>query len=280
MCFRLFRCWCWYRVMSDLSKEILEEEFNKCGLKDYEIVYMESVDSTNVFAMNNADSGMLKSIVVANCQTAGKGRLGRSFESSRGKGIYATLVVRPQKKAYEIASITLVVAVAVIRAFDKLLGMDTKIKWPNDIILNGKKLCGILTEMKNDGEKVKYVAVGFGINVTNEEFPEEIKDKATSIYLETGNKLERKKILAAVVKEFEELYGQYLENEDLSFMLKEYNERLINRDSEIVVEYKGEKKTATQLGIDKTGVLKVLMDGEEKSIASGEILVRGVFGYV
>ncbi len=266
--------------MSDLSKEILEEEFNKCGLKDYEIVYMESVDSTNVFAMNNADSGMLKSIVVANCQTAGKGRLGRSFESSRGKGIYATLVVRPQKKAYEIASITLVVAVAVIRAFDKLFGMDTKIKWPNDIILNGKKLCGILTEMKNEGEKVKYVAVGFGINVTNEEFPEEIKDKATSIYLETGNKIDRKKILAAVVKEFEELYGQYLENEDLSFMLKEYNERLINRDSEIVVEYKGEKKTATQLGIDKTGVLKVLMDGEEKSIASGEILVRGVFGYV
>ncbi len=270
--------------MRDLSKEILSEEFNKNGLSNYEIVYIDSIDSTNTFAMRNVDSSQLPAdvnlFIIADSQTAGKGRLGRSFESSQGKGIYATLVLRPRKKAYEISTITLVVALAVVRAFHKLFNMETKIKWPNDIILNGKKLCGILTEMKNEGQRVKLVAVGFGINVSNEQFPEELKDKATSIYMETGEKPERKKIVAAVVKEFDELYEQYLENEDLSFMVDEYNERLINRNSEIVIEHKGERKNAIQLGIDKTGVLKVLVDGEEKSIASGEILVRGVFGYV
>lgn len=270
--------------MSDLSKEILTEEFNKNELMNYEIVYIDSIDSTNTFAMKNADNGELPAdvnlFIIADSQTAGRGRLGRSFESSQGNGIYATLVVRPQKKTYEIASITLVVALAVVRAFDKLFGLETKIKWPNDIILNGKKLCGILTEMKNEGQKLKFVAVGFGINVANEQFPEELKDKATSIYMETGQRTERKNIVAAVVKEFEELYEQYLDNEDLLFMVDEYNERLINRNREIVIEHNNERKNAIQLGIDKTGVLKVLVDGEEKSITSGEILVRGVFGYV
>lgn len=270
--------------MSDLSKDILVEEFNKNGLSKYEIVYMDSVDSTNVFAMNNAGTGdwtrAAGMLVVADCQTAGKGRLGRSFESSKAKGIYATIVVRPEKKAYEIANITLVMALAVKRAFDKLLDVKTAIKWPNDIILNGKKICGILTEMKNDRDNVRFVAIGFGINVDNEEFPEEIRDKATSVYLETGKRLERKNIVAEVMKQFEQLYAQYLNNEDLSFMRNEYNASLINMGNEIIVEYKGEKRLATQLGIENNGVLKVLIDGEEKNITSGEILVRGVLGYV
>ncbi len=270
--------------MDKLSQDILNEELNTCGLTDYEIVYMDSIDSTNRYAMENADNGSLRNdvnnLIVADGQSAGRGRLGRSFESGAGKGIFASLVIRPQKHTYDIANITLVAALAVSRALDEVSDLKTMIKWPNDIILNGKKLCGILTEMRNDKDKVRFVVVGIGINVNNEEFSQEIKGKATSVYMETGQILNRGKLIALVVKKFEELYCEYLKEKDLSFMKDEYNGRLINKGSQIMVEYKGKKTEAAQLGIDDDGVLKVLIGGEERSITTGEILVRGVHGYV
>ncbi len=270
--------------MNDLSRAVVIEELNKKGIENYEVVYMDTVDSTNTFAMQNADQDRLckaeRALIIADEQSAGKGRLGRSFESGKNKGIYATLVVRPDKKTYEVANITLIVALAVVKAFDSLGVTGTLIKWPNDVILGGKKLCGILTEMKNDGNKVRFVAIGIGINVDNEEFTEELMDKATSVYMATGKRIERKLILSTVVDEFERVYDMYLKCADLAFMMDEYNARLVNVRGEVVVDIAGVRQRATQLGIDANGALKVIMDGEEKSVTSGEVSVRGVLGYV
>lgn len=251
--------------------------------KDYEIIYLDSVDSTNVFAMKNAENGVLNenvnNVIISNEQTAGKGRLGRSFESDKGTGIFASIVVRPDKKTYDVANITLVAALAVQRAMEKL-GVEAKIKWPNDIICQGKKLCGILTEMKNDGDKVKFVVVGIGINVGNEKFSDDLKDKATSMYLLQGKRYDRADVLLEVLKEFNNLYDQYTKNDNLAFMKNEYNEKLINKGCEVVVEFKNENKKAILIGVDETGILKVIIDGEKKNIVSGEIKIRGVLGYV
>lgn len=248
----------------------------KMDIPNYKVAYLDVVDSTNTYAMENADK---YNLIVADEQTAGKGRLGRSFESNKGVGIFASIVVRPDKKTYDVANITLVAALAVQRALEKL-GVESKIKWPNDIICQGKKLCGILTEMKNDGDKVKFVVVGIGINVNNEKFSKDLEDKATSLYILQGEKYDRVDILVEVLKEFEQLYNQYIKADDIQFMKNEYNEKLINKGSEVVVEYKNEKKIAIQLGVDDKGVLKVLLDDEKVSITSGEIKIRGVLGYV
>lgn len=248
----------------------------KMDIQNYNVIYLDTIDSTNTYAMKNAEK---YNLIVADEQTAGKGRLGRSFESNKGTGIYASIVVRPDKKTYDVANITLVAALAVQRAMEKL-GVKAKIKWPNDIICQGKKLCGILTEMKNDGDKVKFVVVGIGINVNNEKFLEELADKATSMYLLQCKKYDRADILLEVLKEFDKLYDQYTKNDNLDFMKNEYNEKLVNRGSEVIVEFKNENKKAILIGVNETGILKVLIDGEEKNIVSGEIKIRGVLGYV
>lgn len=207
---------------------------------DYEVIYFESIDSTNAFAIENAANKTLRedvnNLIIANHQTAGKGRMGRSFESGENDGIFMTLVIRPQKKSSEIANITLVAAVAVSRALEEITGLKAKVKWPNDIIVNGKKICGILTEMKNDGSNVRFVALGIGINVNNRSFTDKLKAKATSVYIETGKRFSRQDILVKVISRFEELYKIYLANSDLAFIQEEYNEKLINIGSKIIVE--------------------------------------------
>ncbi len=251
---------------------------------EYELVVLESVDSTNTYAINMALEEKFKDnvsyVIVAEEQTAGRGRLGRNFESDRSKGILATFLVRPEKKACEVANITLVMALAVVRTLDEIIDEKVQIKWPNDIILNGRKLCGILTEMRNSSEKVKFVALGVGINVNNEGFSKEIENKATSLCVECGKTFDRVNILEKLIEKFNELYELFIENTDLTFMIKEYNDRLININKEVIVEYKNEKVKATQCGVDERGVLKVIIDNKETSITSGEILVRGVHGYV
>lgn len=253
-------------------------------MKNYELIYLDSVGSTNEYAIRMAEQVELskekKYVIVAEEQTAGKGRLGRSFESIKGKGIFASILVKPEKKAYEVANITLVAALAIVRALDELLPDAVNIKWPNDIILNGRKLCGILTEMRNVGNDVRCVVIGIGVNVNNESFSEDIRDKATSLYIEYKKLFDKDDLLKRIIGEFDALYERFSEEKDLSFIQNEYNQRLVHRNDKVIIEYKSEKQEAVQLGIDQNGMLKVMVDGEEKTITSGEILVRGVGGYV
>jgi BirA family biotin operon repressor/biotin-[acetyl-CoA-carboxylase] ligase len=170
---------------------------------------------------------------------------------------------------------------AVAEALGHIDGVEAGIKWPNDIVINGKKVCGILTEMSSEGLDINYVVVGIGINVNNKYFPSEIKDTATSIMLETGNKCSRTELIADITNEFEKYYNSFLAVSNLKDLVDEYNSRLVNCNRQVVV-IEGEKQTEyTALGINEDGALRVKDAlGNEKTIISGEVSVRGIYGYV
>lgn len=157
------------------------------------VIHLESVDSTNNYLRKLAAEGCPHGqFVVAQHQTAGRGRMGRSFVSQEGTGIYLSWLLRPDCSPTDILPITCMSAVAVCDAIYKCYEIKPQIKWVNDLVLNQRKICGILTEMLLTGNKISHVIVGIGINVNNlqEEFPSELRDIATSLFMETGKQLD------------------------------------------------------------------------------------------
>ena len=246
-----------------------------------EIHYYDVTDSTNTRAKSlgegDAPHGTL---VVADMQESGKGRRGRSFISPAGTGIFMTLLLKPEVQPQNASMLTLVAAMAVVKGMERSVGITPQIKWPNDIILHGKKVCGILTEMSAQFDYVNYIVVGVGINVHNVKFEEDIENKATSILLETGKRIHRAKLIEAVWEEFEHYYALYLETEDLSKIEKEYNSYLVNYNQKVrVLDPKGEYD-GKAMGITKRGELIVDTWEARRLVSAGEVSVRGVHGYV
>lgn len=263
-----------------LSKEEIESqvETRKIGKK---VLYLNKTSSTNIEAAQVAleeDDGLL---VVADIQTAGKGRRGRAWTSPKGTGIWMSMLLKPQISPSSASMVTLVTALAAVRAMNTLKGIKAEIKWPNDIVVNGKKVCGILTEMNCELDFIHYVVVGIGINANMKEFPEEVEKVATSLFLEAGKKVNRGQLIVTFLKEFEVLYETFVEQENLSFMKTEYESHLVNRNKQVrVIELKN-TYTGVARGINEQGELRVeLSDGEIKEIISGEVSVRGIYGYV
>ncbi len=162
-----------------------------------------------------------------------------------------------------------------------MYGLDVQIKWPNDLVINGKKICGILTEMSTEIDYINYVVIGIGINTNIEQFPEELKQTATSLRIEAGHSIRRSPLIAAIMRWFEKAYAEFMKTEDLSGIQKAYNELLVNCGREVrVLEPKGEWQ-AEALGINNGGELLVRKaDGSETAVYAGEVSVRGIYGYV
>ena len=247
-----------------------------------EILYFDSIDSTNTKAQELAEKGYPSgTLVVADKQIAGKGRRGRNWESPSGCGIFMTLMLKPDINPNNASMLTLVSALAVAKALADITGKDAKIKWPNDIIVNGKKLVGILTEMSTQIDYINHVTIGVGINVNLTEFPEEIRETATSLRLECGHVVKRAPLIAAVMKRFEQNYTVFLEHGDLSGLKERYSKLLVNKDREVRILGAKEQYNAYALGINQTGELIVRKeDGTEEAVYAGEVSVRGVYGYV
>lgn len=273
-----------YKLLSEPDR--LSEE----GIRSYKntkwlggaIYYRDTMDSSNTQAKrmgeHEAENGTL---VVTDCQTAGKGRRGRSWESPTGVNCYFTVLLRPELAADRASMITLVAALSLAKAIKETVHLETMIKWPNDVIANGKKLCGILTEGSTDLEYMNYVVVGIGVNCNQTQFPEEIKETASSICLETGKKVNRCQLLGTFLTYFERCYETFLETEDLENLKDEYNRLLVNRGREVVIIEKDRERRLTAIGIDKKGALLVKdAKGKQEAIISGEVSVRGLYGYV
>ncbi len=264
-----------------LSKSELESSiFTRWAGKN--VLYFYETDSTNNAAKQAAEEGAPHgTLAVADYQTAGKGRRGRGWSSPHGTGIFMSLLTRPQLHPSCASMLTLVAALAVSEAVELVCGAEPLIKWPNDIVLNGKKLCGILTEMSTELECIHYVVTGMGINANMESFPEEIGGVATSLFIETGKQVKRSRLIGAVMESFEKYYDRFLEAGDMSGLQEEYNSRLANAGRQVRVLAPGNEYTGTALGIDETGELLVRMeDGEIRRVISGEVSVRGIYGYV
>ena len=246
-----------------------------------EICYFDVTDSTNTQAKSlgegDAPNGTL---VVAGKQESGRGRRGRSFESPAGTGIFMTLLLRPEIEPQNASMLTLVSALAVAKGIEHMVDLPVQIKWPNDIVINGKKVCGILTEMSAQMDYVNYIVIGIGINVGNEEFPEEIKDVATSIYLESGKHVNRAMLIEKIWEEFEDYYELYEKTQDLSSLVNEYDSYLVNRGQKVRVLDSKEPYEGKAMGITDRGELIVDTWEARRLVSAGEVSVRGVYGYV
>lgn len=246
------------------------------------VVCFDETDSTNIQARAYGEKGWDHgTLFVAERQSAGKGRRGRGWESPSGLSIYMSILLRPEIAPRHAPMLTLVMAVSVAEGIKEASGQDVGIKWPNDIVLNKKKLCGILTEMSTEIDYINYVVIGVGINVNQEEFPEEIRDKATSLRIETGRRMKRAGIIASVMNRFEKNYGTFIKTEDLSGLQQAYNSILVNKDCDVRVLEPGNEYSAHALGINEKGELMVRTeDGGRRNIFAGEVSVRGIYGYV
>lgn len=246
--------------------------------------WYEETDSTNIRAKEAGEQGKDISrgmLFVADKQTAGVGRRGRSWESPEGENIYMSLLIKPEIEPSKASMLTLVMAAAVAEGMKKVCGANAQIKWPNDIILNKKKVCGILTEMSMAGTEIKYVVIGVGINVNQKVFNTDLEDKATSLSLEFSKIFDRKTIISAVLEEFYKYYDGFLRVGDLSYLQETYNQMLVNRDEDVVIHEPGNEYSAHAMGINERGELIVeLEDRTRRNIYAGEVSVRGIYGYV
>lgn len=245
-------------------------------------IYMETVDSTNTRAKRLAEEGAPSgTLVVAEEQTGGKGRRGRGWSAAKGENIMMTLLLRPQIRPEHASRMTLLTAMAVARGIRKETGLPAGIKWPNDVVVHGKKVCGILTEMSAEIDYINHVVIGTGINVNQEVFPEEIRTTAGSLCMECKEKICRAKLAAEVLEELEKLYEIFLQTEDMSALCREYNELCVNRGHEIRVMEPGKEYTGTTDGINASGELVVRKaDGSTVCVYAGEVSVRGLYGYI
>lgn len=265
----------------DVMTEAELESLKNTQWAGCEIYCFDSIDSTNTKAKELAEAGHPSgTLVVADQQTLGRGRRGRSWESPAGTGIFMTLMLKPDINPNNASMLTLVAAMATARAITEVTGEAAQIKWPNDIVMNGKKVVGILTEMSAQFDYINHIVVGIGINVHNEEFPEEIAKTASSLLLECGHRIHRASLIEVFLEEFERLYAVYLETEDMSGLQKEYDSLLVNRGRQVRVLDPKEPFEGKAMGITKKGELIVDTWESRKLVSSGEVSVRGIYGYV
>lgn len=233
------------------------------------IVHMKVCDSTNEVAKRRSDlpDGTL---FIADNQTAGKGRLGRRWESEKRSGIYMSLLLKPDIAPNNAAQLTLIAGLAVAKA----LGGEAMIKWPNDVVIGSKKVCGILTELSHGS-----LICGIGINVNTSQFDDELKDKATSLAIVTGKRHSPEKLTAAVLDEFEPLYRKFLKD-GFSALSEEYKKLCITLDKSVSVLKNGSEIRGTAVDISADGGLILQTENGRITVTSGEVSVRGIYGYV
>jgi BirA family biotin operon repressor/biotin-[acetyl-CoA-carboxylase] ligase len=191
-----------------------------------------------------------------------------------------TYVLKPEIEPGNASMLTLVMALAVVAGIERAAGVETKIKWPNDIVADGKKVCGILTEMSAQMDYVNYIVIGTGINVLTETFPEELSERATSLYLLTGQKFQRAGLIEEIAEQFEHYYESFMQTQDMSLLVKEYNKKLVNFQETVKVCGAKEEFEGKAQGINERGELIVDTWEARRLVSSGEISVRGIYGYV
>ena len=273
-----------YRLMAapDLMTEAEIKSLMHTEWVAKEVLYFDTIDSTNTKAQELAEKGYPSgTLVVADKQESGKGRRGRSWVSPSGTGIFMTLMIKPDINPNNASMLTLVAALAVAKAITSVTGEEALIKWPNDIVVNGKKVCGILTEMNAQFDYINHIVVGIGINVHNESFPEEISQMASSLMIEAGGKrFHRAQIIAETMSYFEQYYDTFLKTQDLSALVREYDELLVNMNKAVRVLDPKEPFDGKAMGITPKGELIVDTWESRKLVSSGEVSVRGIYGYV
>lgn len=242
-----------------------------------------SIDSTNAYLKRIAADGASDgTVAVAAEQTAGRGRRGRSFQSAAGKGVYLSVLLRPKLSAGELMPLTGLCAAAMCDAVERVCAVRPQIKWTNDLVLNGKKLCGILTELGMECGALSYVIVGIGINVSQrtEDFEGEVADLATSLECELGTPVSKNELAAAMLDALDALY-EALKTGDTADYLACYRRDCVTIGKEVQLLWQDAQEKVRALDVDdQFGLVVRRENGTVETIRTGEVSVRGLYGYV
>lgn len=245
-------------------------------------IRLDTVDSTNTYAKTLARQGAPHgTVVLADQQTGGRGRMGRSFSSPKGQGIYCSVILRPKAQPKQLMHLTAVMAEATARAVEESTGLMPRIKWVNDLIVNGKKLCGILTEMELKGSEVDFVVVGIGINCKEKQgnFPPELQEMATSLEMELGQPVDREQVTEALVRQIQLADNDLLS--DTTSWMDGYRDHCITLGKVVQLIRNDEVRQGFAEDITNEGALVIhFADGKRETVDSGEVSVRGLYGYL
>ncbi len=246
------------------------------------IICVKEVGSTNQELKKLAEEdGKEGTLYIGERQIAGRGRRGREWESDTGDNVTMSLLLRPNCNPDLASRLTLVMAISVAKALEELTGLSCMIKWPNDILIGEKKVCGILTEMSAETGFIHYVVIGVGINVNHTNIPKHLETIATSLQREMNQKCKRTDVIITVMEYFEKAYEQFCKTCDLSKFLDWYNEHLFNRNATVRILLPEEEYEGRALGINASGELLVERENQIiENIYAGEVSVRGTKGYV
>ncbi|MCD7834225.1 MAG: biotin--[acetyl-CoA-carboxylase] ligase [Lachnospiraceae bacterium] len=253
-----------------------------------QVYYYESIDSTNNEAKRLAEEGAAAgTLVVAEEQVQGKGRRGRSWVTPARTAIAMSLLLRPGQsenvrlQPAHAPMLTLVMGMAVAAACREVCDVEAGIKWPNDVVADGKKICGILTEMSCEMDYINYVVIGIGINTGVEQFPPELSRTAVSLHTLMGRRPDRAKLIDVCMEKFEQYYDLFMATQDFTYLQEAYNALLLGRGDRVRVLSPGREFEGVSCGIDDRGELLVRReDGTLEKIFAGEVSVRGIYGYV
>ncbi len=240
--------------------------------------YEHTLTSTNLVLKDMAKQGAPHGCTcLCECQTAGRGRMDRTWSSPEGQGVWLSVLLRPRMNAEDMPLITFCCALAMARAVQEVTRLDARIKWPNDLVLHGRKLCGILLEMGFDAHGC-YVVAGTGLNVRQGAYPPELAERATSI-AEWADVPDRRRIVAAYLNALEDALSA-VERDGFDGIAEDFRRECITLGSQVHVLGTDTTFTGVAEDVDPTGALLVRVDGELRRVLAGDVSVRGVMGYV
>ena len=264
-----------------MKEKILHHLTAECPWRDT-LYWYPTIDSTNTQAKKLAREGAPQgTVLIAGHQTGGRGRMGRSFQSPEGMGVYLSVILRPGCTPDRLMHLTCAAGVAMLEAVEKASGLRPQVKWINDLVVGNRKLGGILTEMSVDKGLVDYAVIGIGINCLQQEddFHPEIRDLATSLSMAAGQTVAPEKLAAAMVEALYQMSGMLLSHKKQ--LMDTYQQNCITLGKDIQVIRGDRIRPGKAVDLDEDGGLWVeYADGSRETISSGEVSVRGMYGYL
>ena len=243
-----------------------------------DVRWLAETDSTQRVARELARAGAPEgTVVIAEAQTAGRGRLGRTWHSPRGVNLYCSIVLRPALPPAAVPQVALVAGAAVAAALAATPGVEPRIKWPNDVLIDGRKVAGVLTEMEAEVERVHHVILGIGVNLnaSRSAFPPELRERATSVLLATGHRVDRAAVTARLLAALEARYGRFLEG-GFEVVRSEWESYSCLTGTEVRVTSPDGEVAGRVAGLDADGALRLTRsDGTTARIVAGEVTLRG-----
>ncbi len=240
------------------------------------IICFTETNSTNTVAFKLAEDGAPEgTVVLADSQSRGKGRLGREWSSPPGVNLYASIILRPPVLPLEASQLTFISAVAVARTVEQVTSLKVRIKWPNDLLLDGRKFAGLLNEMSAETEKINFVVMGIGVNINMlaGQFPADLRYPATSLLIEGGCVVERNSFVRILLREMDNIYDRYLQEGDQP-VREEWLQRSRMVGCMVNVNSSGKLISGMVTGIDQIGALLLrLADGSEERILAGDVTI-------